>query len=43
MPRAARKAAGGHVYHVLYRVGGSMDLFRKDADFVAFQRVKARN
>ncbi|HKI42691.1 MAG TPA: transposase, partial [Mycobacterium sp.] len=37
--RAARKAAGGQVYHVLNRSVGKMHLFGKDADFEAFQRV----
>ena len=39
MPRAARKAPGGHVYHVLNRSVGRMHLFGKNADFEAFQRV----
>ena len=39
MPRAARKAPGGQVYHVLNRSVGKMHLFGKDADFEAFQRV----
>ena len=39
MPRAARKAPGGQVYHVLNRAVGKMHLFGKDADFEAFQRV----
>ena len=38
MPRAARKAPGGQVYHVLNRSVGKMHLFGKDADFEAFQR-----
>ncbi len=39
MPRAARKAPGGQVYHVLNRAVGKRHLFGKDADFEAFQRV----
>ena len=39
MPRAARNAPGGQVYHVLNRSVGKMHLFGKDADFEAFQRV----
>ncbi len=39
MPRAARKAPGGQVYHVLNRSVGKRHLLGKDADFEAFQRV----
>src|SRR5208337_90650 len=39
MPRVARKAPGGQVYHVLNRSVGKMHLFGKDADFEAFQQV----
>jgi putative transposase len=39
MPRTARKALGGHVFHVLNRAVGRMRLFRTDNDFEAFQRV----
>src|SRR6266550_2546491 len=39
MPRAARNAPGGLVYHILNRSVGRMHLFGKDADFEAFQRV----
>ena len=39
MPRAARKAPGGQVYHVLNRSIGRMHVFGKNADFEAFQRV----
>jgi len=39
MPRAARKAPGGQVYHVLNRSVGRMHLFGKNAGFEAFQRV----
>jgi putative transposase len=39
MSRAARNTPGGLVYHVLNRSVGKMPLFRKVADFEAFQRV----
>jgi hypothetical protein len=39
MPRTARVAPGGFVYHVLNRSVGRMHMFRKDADFEAFKRV----
>ena len=39
MPRTARHAPGGQVYHVLNRSVGKMHLFAKDADFEAFQAV----
>ena len=39
MPRAARSAPGGLVYHVLNRSVGRIRLFRNHADFEAFQRV----
>jgi putative transposase len=39
MPRVARKAPGGRVYHVLNRSAGKRHLFGQDADFEAFQRV----
>ena len=39
MPRTARVTPGGIVYHVLNRSVGSMHLFRKDAEFEAFQQV----
>jgi putative transposase len=39
MPRVARKAPGGQVYHVLNRSVGKMPLFGRDADFEAFHRV----
>ena len=42
MPRAARKALGGQVYHVLDRSVGKMHLFGKDADFEAHQRHPIR-
>ncbi len=39
MPRQARVAPGGVVYHVLNRAVARLPLFRKDADYAAFERV----
>lgn len=39
MPRHARVVIGGYVYHVLNRANGRVRLFRKDADFAAFEQV----
>lgn len=39
MPRQARVAPGGLVYHVLNRAVARLPLFRKEADFAAFERV----
>ncbi|HWE97901.1 MAG TPA: transposase [Tepidisphaeraceae bacterium] len=39
MPRIARQAPGGLVYHVLNRANGKLRLFKKDDDFLAFERV----
>lgn len=39
MPRQARHAPGGLIYHVLNRAAGKMELFRHDADYAAFQRT----
>ena len=41
MPRRPRVAPGGYVYHVLNRANGRLRLFRKDADFLAFERCLA--
>jgi hypothetical protein len=41
MPRVARQAPGGYVYHVLNRGVGRMQLFSKPADYEAFERVLA--
>ena len=38
MPRTARIAPGGMVFHVLNRGVGQMDLFAKQGDFEAFER-----
>lgn len=39
MPRRARSLVGGYVYHVLNRANGRLRLFKKDADFAAFEQV----
>ena len=39
MPRQARVAPGGLVYHVLNRSVAGLPLFRKEADFEAFERI----
>jgi putative transposase len=39
MGRPLRAAAGGYVYHVLNRANARMAIFRKDADYEAFERV----
>jgi putative transposase len=39
MPRRARSIIGGLVYHVLNRANGRLRLFKKDADFAAFENV----
>jgi putative transposase len=39
MPRIARSAPGGQVYHVLNRANGRLRLFKKEDDFLAFERV----
>src|SRR5437867_2463093 len=36
MPRIARVAPGGCIYHVLNRANGRLRLFRKPEDFLAF-------
>jgi len=41
MPRTARAVEAGTVFHVLNRGNGRQRLFRKDADFAAFERVLA--
>jgi len=41
MPRIARVAPGGLVYHVLNRANGRLRLFKKDDDFLAFEEVLA--
>jgi len=39
MPRTARQAPGGIVFHVLNRGVGRMNIFHKDGDYRAFERV----
>jgi putative transposase len=39
MPRIARNAPGGLVYHVLNRANGRLRLFKNDDDFLAFEKV----
>jgi len=41
MPRSARQAPGGIVYHVLNRAVARLPLFEKPADYTAFLRVVA--
>jgi putative transposase len=41
MPRTARSIEAGLIYHVLNRGNGRMNLFHKDGDFLAFERVLA--
>ena len=39
MPRSPRQCHGGYVYHVWNRAAGRLRLFKKDADYLAFERV----
>ena len=39
MPRTARVAPGGWVYHMLNRAAARLPLFGKEADYAAFERV----
>ena len=39
MPRTARQCPGGYAYHVWNRGAGRLRLFKKDDDYLAFQRV----
>jgi putative transposase len=41
MPRIARRAPGGLVYHVLNRANGKLRLFKKNEDYEAFEKVLA--
>jgi putative transposase len=41
MPRTARKAPAGVIFHVLNRGVGREQIFFKDEDFAAFGRVMA--
>jgi putative transposase len=42
MPREARRAPGGVIYHVLNRAAGRRELFSDEGDYAAFIRVLAR-
>ena len=42
MPRTARLARGGMIFHVLNRGVGRITLFLRDADFEAFERFIAK-
>jgi putative transposase len=39
MPRTARIAPGGMVFHVINRANARARIFRKEADYAAFERV----
>ena len=39
MPRRARSIIGGYAYHVLNRANGRLRLFKKEADFAAFEAI----
>ena len=39
MPRRPRVATGGYAYHVLNRAVGRCKIFRKNDDYLAFERV----
>ncbi len=39
IPRRARSIVSGYAYHVLNRANGRLRLFKKRADFAAFERV----
>ena len=39
MPRRARITPGGLVYHVLNRSVAGLPLFRREADYEAFERI----
>lgn len=39
MPRAARIAPGGMIFHVLNRANGRRTIFEQDEDYRAFERV----
>ena len=41
MPRRARTIVGGYVYHILNRANGRLRLFKKQADFAAFEEIVA--
>jgi putative transposase len=39
MPRVPRVAPGGQIYHVFNRSAGRFEMFRREADYSAFERV----
>ena len=39
MSRTARSIVGGYAYHVLNRANGRLRLFKKQADFLAFEQI----
>src|SRR3954463_478663 len=39
MPRVARNAPGGIIFHVMNRANGRLHLFKKPQDFLAFEQV----
>ena len=41
MPRTARIAPGGVIFHVLNRANGRSTIFEDEADYAAFERVMA--
>lgn len=41
MPRTARNIVGGYVYHVLNRANARQSLFKKQADYAAFEAILA--
>jgi putative transposase len=41
MPRKARAAVGGYIYHVLNRANGREALFHKAADYQLFEQILA--
>ena len=40
MPRIARRAPKGWVFHALNRAVARLPLFKNDADYEAFERIK---
>jgi putative transposase len=39
MPRSARIAPGGFIFHVLNRANGRLRLFKRDLDYIAFEKL----
>jgi putative transposase len=42
MPSPKRQCSGGVIYHVINRANGKLRIFKKPADFIAFERVLAQ-